>query len=410
MYPSARPLSRALGIACAGGLAGLLWGWLGGVANFDAAFALAWAQGAGGGSGPGYASALAPTPHPLQTLLALGLAPLGHQAEPALVGVALGAYGAAVWLAWQIARAWSGAAAGWIAAAAVATAPGLVAAAGRGYVDVAALALVLGAVLVETRRRRAGLPVVALLAAAGLARPEAWLLSAAYLAWLAPALPARRLAGLAALAAAAPAAWALGDLLVAGNPLHSLLATRAAAAEFGRPRGLAGLAAIPAGVAAALGLPAALAAAGGGALLGRRGTAARTGVPALAAALAAAALLAMAGLPMDSRYLLVPAVLLAILGAAGLGDAVAASRGRAAAAVLVALLAVAIPLRAERLAGIRASVAATAAARAAVRAAAGCTTVVLREAAVIAAAARPADGCVRLSAGAPRRSPTASRR
>ncbi|MFN8129921.1 MAG: hypothetical protein U0R70_00065 [Solirubrobacteraceae bacterium] len=118
----------------------------------------------------------------------------------------------------------------------------------------------------------------------------------------------------------------------------------------------------------------------------------------------------MAGLPMDSRYLLVPAVLLAILGAAGLGDAVAASRGRAAAAVLVALLAVAIPLRAERLAGIRASVAATAAARAAVRAAAGCTTVVLREAAVIAAAARPADGCVRLSAGAPRRSPTASRR
>ena len=54
----------------------------------------------------------------------------------------------------------------------------------RAYVDIPYLVLVLGALLIETRRRRAGAPVLALLAVAGLIRPEAWLFSAAYLVWL----------------------------------------------------------------------------------------------------------------------------------------------------------------------------------------------------------------------------------
>ena len=43
---------------------------------------------------------------------------------------------------------------------------------------------VLGALLVESRRRRAGTPVLALLALAGLLRPEAWAFSAVYLLYL----------------------------------------------------------------------------------------------------------------------------------------------------------------------------------------------------------------------------------
>ena len=54
----------------------------------------------------------------------------------------------------------------------------------RAYVDIPYVVLVLGALLVETRRPRAGAPVLALLAVAGLIRPEAWLFSAAYLVYL----------------------------------------------------------------------------------------------------------------------------------------------------------------------------------------------------------------------------------
>ena len=55
----------------------------------------------------------------------------------------------------------------------------------RAYVDIPYLVLVLGALLVETRRPRAGLPVLVLLGLAGLLRPEAWLFAAAYVGWLA---------------------------------------------------------------------------------------------------------------------------------------------------------------------------------------------------------------------------------
>ena len=45
----------------------------------------------------------------------------------------------------------------------------------RAYVDIPFLVLVLGALLAETRVPRSGGPVLALLALAGLLRPEAWL-------------------------------------------------------------------------------------------------------------------------------------------------------------------------------------------------------------------------------------------
>ena len=59
----------------------------------------------------------------------------------------------------------------------------------RAYVDLPYIALCLGALLIETRKPRAGWPVLALLALAGLLRPEAWLFSLAYLAYLLLAPP-----------------------------------------------------------------------------------------------------------------------------------------------------------------------------------------------------------------------------
>ena len=54
------------------------------------------------------------------------------------------------------------------------------------YQDIPFAALVIGAVLLEAQRSRRGVPVLALLALAGLLRPEAWLLAGVYWLWLAP--------------------------------------------------------------------------------------------------------------------------------------------------------------------------------------------------------------------------------
>ena len=94
--------------------------------------------------------------------------------------------------------------------------------------------------------RPAGAPVLALLALAGLLRPEAWAFSALYWLYLmgsagAPAAREARaerpqrargeLVRLALLAAAAPLVWVLSDLLVTGDPLWSLTNTRHTASD-----------------------------------------------------------------------------------------------------------------------------------------------------------------------------------
>src|SRR6202011_3025360 len=55
--------------------------------------------------------------------------------------------------------------------------------AAQGYLDFSYMALVVWAGALEAEHRRRGLAVFALLALAGLLRPEAWLLSGIYLAW-----------------------------------------------------------------------------------------------------------------------------------------------------------------------------------------------------------------------------------
>ena len=81
--------------------------------------------------------------------------------------------------------------------------------------------------------------MLVLLALAGLLRPEAWLLSAAYLAWLARDRRPRALAPLAALAALGPLLWALSDLAVTGDALWSLHHTRTGTELLERPTGAA---------------------------------------------------------------------------------------------------------------------------------------------------------------------------
>jgi hypothetical protein len=166
--------------------------------------------------------------------------------------------------------------------------------------------------VVELERPR-GAPalVLALLALAGLLRPEAWLLSLAYLVWL------RRLEPrLVALTVAAPVLWALTDLLVAGDPFWSLAHTRDGTELLDRETGLgAAIELLPRHVNFLAG-PFVLAAAVVGAVtLGRRAG----WVVAPAVLIGAGFLvLALAGLSLQSRYLVGIAAVAALLAGVSL--------------------------------------------------------------------------------------------
>jgi hypothetical protein len=121
--------------------------------------------------------------------------------------------------------------------------------AAQGYLDIAYVALVVWAAALEVERPRRGRSVFLLLAAAGLLRPDAWLLIGLYWLWccwpaLRPTLAGagdaaatRRLAEYTLLAAIAPLVWIGLDAIVTGNPLYSLHSTSGLAAELERTKG-----------------------------------------------------------------------------------------------------------------------------------------------------------------------------
>jgi hypothetical protein len=339
-----------------------LWAICGvGFVNYDTLYALVWGAQLTRGQTPEYGLPIAPTPHPLVELLGVPLAPLPAGVESALVvALAFVALSASGWVIYRLGSEWFGRAAGALAALVWLTRVPVLSYGVRAYVDVPYTLLVLCALLVETRSRRAGgraaVTVLALLALAGLLRPEAWVFSGLYwlyLAWSSrrsyPARSRRELAWLALLAAAAPLVWVASDLLVSGNPLWSLQNTKHTATTLGRPKGIADVPQyVPRRIGEVLQAVALAAAAIGAALslwwLRRR---ALPGAIAGVAAIGAFALLSSAGLPIDTRYAFLTAAILCLFcGAAAFGWSAlpAGDRRRAAwmgvgAVVLVALVA-----------------------------------------------------------------------
>jgi hypothetical protein len=208
--------------------------------NYDAYYHLVWGRELLDGRAPSFEAYAAPTQHPLYIAVAAVVGLTGTGADRALVALTLLALVALTWATWRTGRALFGFWPGALAALFVGSSFAFLLYAVRAYVDVPFLALVLGAAAWELERGGRGrLGPMLLLVAAGLLRPEGWVLAGLYALWSLPGRSWRRRAAFLALAATPPLLWAAVDLAVTGNPLHSLNATSELADELGRPRGLA---------------------------------------------------------------------------------------------------------------------------------------------------------------------------
>jgi len=304
-----------------------------GFANYDTLYALAWGGQLARGETPAYGVPIAPTPHPLLEVLGLVLSPLGPRGVDE-VTVALGflALSACGWVIYRLGSVWFGWAAGALAGLLFLTRVDVLSYGVRAYVDIPYVLLVLSAVLLETRRPRCGAPVLALLALAGLLRPEAWAFSGLY--WLyvmgllpsflrpsgpPPALGKGERTRLTLLAASAPLLWILSDLLITGDPLWSFTNTRNTATTLGRVSGIANVPEyIPRRIGEIL-RPPVLAGAALGGILSLAWLRSRALPGAIAGVLAVGVFAAFAavGLPIDTRYAFLASAILCIFCGAG---------------------------------------------------------------------------------------------
>lgn len=364
--------------------------------NYDSMYALVWGEDIAEGRTPQYDAPVAPTPHPLATAVGALLSPLGETAaETAFLALVLLGFGALVVALFRLGLESYGLGVGLLAALIFVTRVPPLNFGIRGYVDLPTVGLITWAAVLEARRTRRGWPVLALLAVAGLLRPEAWLFAAVYWLWLvlplgpdrdADGLPGwlrslgyrlkgirpprrdlRSRAGLAMLAAAAPVLWALSDLAVTGDPFWSLHGTSDLAADLGRPTGLANVPELlPRRLGEIMRLPELIAAVAGtaaGLVWLRR----RTAVPLAVAVLNGVAYLvfAVAGLSLLTRYLFLAGAMLSVLAAVAVfgwrclppGDALRARWRVAGLAALTLLVLFSFP-QAQRLGDLRDDIAA----------------------------------------------------
>lgn len=309
-----------------------------GFPNYDTIYALVWGRELAHLESPDMGAALPPTPHPLTELWGLVTTPLGDgMVTLTMVGayVSLGLIG---FFVYRLGSIWFDRWIGATAAVIVLTRAPFLSNGLRAYIDLPYIALCLAALLVEAKRPRAGWPVLALLALAGLLRPEAWLFAVVYWAYLALGSTAtgrkavgvtgnrpvsgEELAWLGALALAGPILWGFFDWITTGSPTYSWTGTKETVETLERQTGPVDLVLYgPRRLGEVLQWPGMVGAFGGVVLglafLRRRST---LGVAAAALALLAFAILACGGLAILPRYTMLAAAILAIfVGVALLG-------------------------------------------------------------------------------------------
>jgi hypothetical protein len=316
--------------------------------SYDYAFAMASAQDVLAGRGTGYQVTLySPVPHPLTLLESIAVVPLGDVALAVFGLLALLGLGLLCVSMFAIGSATAGRPVGLLAAVLVFTSPAIFELAVRGYGDIWFAAFIAVAIALELRRARRGWPVLAVLGLAGLLRPEAWLLAAAYWLYLVPCLSRRARVALAGLVALAPAVWIAMDAVLTGDPWHSVAVTRLHDERLQAlsPEGLW------TSICAMAGWPALAGAVAGGLLAWRRNRAVASLllVAGTAALLATVLPAALAGSAVLRRFLVAPASVISLFFAIGcLGWVAERSRPWRAGwiAVAVVVLGVLVALRA----------------------------------------------------------------
>ncbi|HEX5983070.1 MAG TPA: hypothetical protein VFY69_02575 [Solirubrobacterales bacterium] len=300
-----------------------------GFPNYDTIYALVWGRELAHWESPDMGAALPPTPHPLTELWGLVTTPFG---DGAITLTMIGAYvslGLIGFFVYRLGAIWFDRWIGAAAAAIVLTRAPFLSNGLRAYIDLPYIALCLAALLVEAKKPRAGWPVLALLALAGLLRPEAWLFAGVYWLYLVfdPLQRRRRedrsnreLVWLGALALAGPVLWALFDWITTGSPTYSWTGTKETVETLERQTGPVDLVLYgPRRLGEVLQWPGMVGAFGGAVLglafLRRRST---LGVAAAGLALLAFAILACGGLAILPRYTMLAASILAIFAGVGL--------------------------------------------------------------------------------------------
>lgn len=284
--------------------------------DYDAYHHLLWGRDLLRGATPDFETFAAPTQHPLYIGLCALLSIAGEGADRLLVLCTILSLVALIAGSYALGRELFGRAPALLGALFVGSSFAFLLYAVRAFVDVPFLALVVWAAALEAARPRRGLLPMALLAAAGLLRPEAWILAGVYWLWCLPGRGLRERLGLLALVVLAPAGWALVDWAVTGDPLYSLHGTQALAEALERDRGIANVPkAFVTFLADVARPPVALAGVIGIVLAVRRFGWSRMAVA--LALLGAGALTfvgtGIAGLSIIQRYLTVPAVALCVL-------------------------------------------------------------------------------------------------
>jgi hypothetical protein len=206
--------------------------------TYDSFYALLWGRDLLHLHLPDFRVYRAPTEHPLAIAFGLLCSIFGQGGARLMVLGSIASFVAVAAGTYRLGRLCFGPVVGLLAALLVLSRFFVENLAAQGYLDISYLALIVWAVVLEVERPRRGAAVLLTLAAAGLLRPDAWVLSGAYWLWCSwPADNRTRLKYLA-LAAIAPVLWVGVDALVTGDPLYSLHSTAELAQELERTKGL----------------------------------------------------------------------------------------------------------------------------------------------------------------------------
>ncbi|CAA9475314.1 MAG: hypothetical protein AVDCRST_MAG69-381, partial [uncultured Solirubrobacteraceae bacterium] len=299
--------------------------------NYDSYYSLLWGRELLDGAPLRFSEPFrVPTEHPLAIVAGAALSLFGDVGDRIWIALTFASFLWLVWGVYSLGRDSFTPLIGGLAAVLLLTRFDFGFLAARGYIDIPYMAMVMWAAVLEQRRPRRGVAVFALLAAAGLLRPEGWLLAGLYFLWMAWKATWRQRFLYAALSAIGPFGWAAVDWAVTGDPLFSLHYTSSSAEDLGRQRTLSELpSALPYFFANLIKLPVLLAAVFGLAVA-LWVTPRRAVMPLVlfATGLGTFVAIGIAGLSVIERYLTVAALALLIFAAVGIGGWTMLARSR----------------------------------------------------------------------------------